>query len=171
MNSCVKKLNADCATLLCMRSAFILSVVCLTLLLVGCSKTEGVVDILAPSSNLGTDTATVIQCSFGSFMYVKPIQKNDGSEEIRYEVIPEDEPFSFSIVKHEDGSATMKGNGGESDLLIAKNDEQSMVFLEQSGLGHIFTYTIFPDREIGIMTKANEAFGAIYSLVGVGRCW
>ena len=111
----------------------------------------------------------VYQCEFDTITQIEPIAQEDGTTEVGYEITTQ-KPINLKFVIKED-EARLIGNGGESDLVLSRNDDTGIVMIERNGLGNIFTYNIFPDRGIGIWTKTNDMFGSIYSFISVGQCW
>jgi hypothetical protein len=67
----------------------------------------------------------------------------------------------------------LKGNHGESPIVIASDSPEEIVIVERNGLGNVFTYTIARETGLAIWTKAYFMLRADKPVgsLSVGRCY
>lgn len=87
-----------------------------------------------------------------------------------FEVFDEDpQPMIYSGISTE--SPRVKGNLGESPLLVVKRTPTEIELLERTSSGNIVMHSLFLTEKIGVMTKQYGLGAAPHAYLQMGKCW
>ncbi|OHA99653.1 MAG: hypothetical protein A3G47_00470 [Candidatus Zambryskibacteria bacterium RIFCSPLOWO2_12_FULL_39_45] len=117
----------------------------------------------------------IINCEFdvvSSFDYKN--QKDALSEENRkvyYETSDSKTPNLITFAGLSTKEPKIKGNDGDSPVIMLKNDAESVVLVEQNAFGDMFTYTIFKQEKVAVWHKAYKLVATPYALLSMGYCY
>ncbi len=117
----------------------------------------------------------IINCEFkitSDFVYKN--QKDAWSDENRkvyYETSDSETPNLITFAGLSTKEPKIKGNQGDSPVIMLKNDTDSIVLVEQNAFGDMFTYTIFKQEKVAVWHKAYKLVKAPYALLSMGYCY
>ncbi len=108
------------------------------------------------------DPMSVITCTFGEFAY---FSVKDG----KLKVEPDKENWSIVIAALDTDTPKMKGNMGESPLLILGRYSDIIYLAERTPLGNMIYITIFTKQGIVTFSKQYIIAGQIMAYMCIGR--
>jgi len=117
----------------------------------------------------------IISCEFDiTSIFIYKNKSNAFSEENRkvyYETLNNKSLILVTFAGLSTKNAKIKGNNGDSPITILKNDEASIILVEQNDVGDMFTYTIFKKEKIAVWNKTYKLIGMPYALTSMGYCY
>lgn len=117
----------------------------------------------------------IINCEFdvvSSFDYKnKKDAWSDKDRKVYYETSDSKTPNLITFAGLSTKEPKIKGNNGDSPLIILKNDAESAVLVEQNAARDMFTYTIFKKEKVAVWHKAYKLITTPYALLSMGYCY
>jgi len=140
------------------------------------SKTGGQQVTTASFEDNGqTLSEEIINCEFkviSSFIYQnKDDAWSEENRKVYYETADESKPNLITFAGLSSKQPRIKGNAGDSPLVMLKNDNETIVLVEENAFGDMFTYTIFKQEKVAVWHKAYKLITAPYGLVSMGHCY
>ena len=116
----------------------------------------------------------IINCEFriiSSFLYENKYEISNTGRKIYYETIEDGNPRLITFTGLSTEQPKMKGNLDDGPLIMIKNDEESVILVEQNVFGEMFIYTIFKQEKVAIWYKAYKLMNDPYGMISMGYCY
>lgn len=126
----------------------------------------GTINNWSSDSSDGQLSQDLISCRFD----VVSDFTQEGTGKIKYQTNKQENPIPIIFANLSGENPVMKGNGGDAPLTILKNDDETMILLEQTLFGDSFFYTIFKKHKIAVWQKAYVLLDSPFALVSMGYC-
>jgi hypothetical protein len=125
--------------------------------------------VLVVLTSTGVDADSILTCTFAAgsaeayrdVLRSKPIELNAARTE---------RPWSVVFAGLDTDEPRLKGNAGESQLVILERSGTTLWLGERPALGGINVWTVFLDSRTATMTKQYPLLGNPFALMSMGTC-
>jgi len=129
-----------------------------------CNKTIELSYSNEPSGQLPLGTIT---CLFSEELFYN--QKNKYNVKIGHAA--QKQPLSMTFFNLNTKKPKVKGNVGESDLVLLTKNDQFITLLEFNSFGNAFVYTIYRNLHVAIYQKTYSSGETVWANQMIGTCY
>jgi hypothetical protein len=115
----------------------------------------------------------VISCEFNvisDFYYENKKDPFEAEGKKIYYGSESEDPITLTFAGLTTDKPVLKGNNGEAQLTVLKNDDVSIVLAEVNAFEEVFLYTIFKEDKVATWQKSLNLIKTPYAMQSMGYC-